>query len=255
MGRVTARRGVLRIDTANGSPVTRPDTIAAEEPLEVRVDKRPLAVTMRTPGHDLDLALGFLFTEGVIRSPEDVRTAQLCAGDQEPNTYNVVEVSLAAGVPAPVTDPSRNFYTTSSCGVCGKASIDAVRTRSAYPVAADPAQVSATTLTGLPGTLRKAQRTFESTGGLHAAGLFTVDGELIAVREDVGRHNAVDKVVGWALRDRRMAGIPVLAAVSAPSTLAVELADEVGLTVVGFLRGTTMNVYTRPDRITPPTAR
>jgi FdhD protein len=272
MGRVTARRGVLRIDTADGSPVTRPDTIAAEEPLEVRVDKRPLAVTMRTPGHDLDLALGFLFTEGVIRSPEDVRTAQLCAGNQEPNTYNVVEVSLAPGVPAPVTDPSRNFYTTSSCGVCGKASIDAVRTRSAYPVAADPVQVSATTLTGLPGALRRAQRTFESTGGLHAAGLFTAEGELVAVREDVGRHNAVDKVVGWALRARRlplsghvllvsgrasfeltqkasMAGIPILAAVSAPSTLAVELADEVGLTVVGFLRGTTMNVYTRPDRI------
>jgi FdhD protein len=278
MGRVTARRGVLRIDTADGSPVSRPDTIAAEEPLEVRVDKRPLAVTMRTPGHDLDLALGFLFTEGVIRSPEDVRTAQLCAGNQEPNTYNVVEVSLTPGVPAPVTDPSRNFYTTSSCGVCGKASIDAVRTRSAYPVAADPVQVSATTLTGLPGALRRAQRTFESTGGLHAAGLFTVEGELVAVREDVGRHNAVDKVVGWALRDRRlplsghvllvsgrasfeltqkasMAGIPILAAVSAPSTLAVELADEVGLTVVGFLRGTTMNVYTRPDRITPPAAR
>jgi FdhD protein len=272
MGRVTARRGVLRIDTADGSPVTRPDTIAAEEPLEVRVDKRPLAVTMRTPGHDLDLALGFLFTEGVIRSPEDVRTAQLCAGNEEPNTYNVVEVSLTEGVPAPLTDPSRNFYTTSSCGVCGKASIDAVRTRSVYPVAADPVRVAATTLTGLPGALRKAQRTFESTGGLHAAGLFTVEGELVAVREDVGRHNAVDKVVGWALRERRlplsghvllvsgrasfeltqkasMAGIPVLAAVSAPSTLAVELADEVGLTVVGFLRGTTMNVYTRPDRI------
>src|SRR3954463_6918966 len=269
MGRVTARRGVLRIDTAGGvggSAGTRPDTIAAEEPLEVRVDKRPLAVTMRTPGHDLDLALGFLFTEGVIRSPEDVRTAQLCAGDQEPNTYNVVEVSLAAGVPAPVTDPSRNFYTTSSCGVGGKASIDAVRTRSAYPVAADPAQVSATTLTGLPGTLRKAQRTFESTGGLHAAGLFTVDGELIAVREDVGRHNAVDKVVGWALLEGRLplseyalmvsgrggfeiiqkalvARIPLVASVSAPSNLAVKLARELGQTLVGFLRGRRFIVY------------
>jgi FdhD protein len=255
--------------------VTRPDTIAAEEPLEVRVDKRALAVTMRTPGNDLDLALGFLFTEGIVRSSDDVRTAQLCAGDQEPNTYNVVDVTLTPGVPAPLTDPSRNFYTTSSCGVCGKASIDAVRTRSAYPVEADPVEVSAATLTGLPGALRRAQRTFDTTGGLHAAGLFTVDGHLVAVREDVGRHNAVDKVVGWALRERRlplsghvllvsgrasfeltqkasMAGIPILAAVSAPSTLAVELADEVGLTLVGFLRGTTMNVYTRPDRITPP---
>jgi FdhD protein len=254
---------------------TRPDTIAAEEPLEVRVDRRPLAVTMRTPGHDLDLAIGFLLTEGVIRSADDVRTAQLCAGDQEPNTYNVVEVTLRPGVPAPLADPSRNFYTTSSCGVCGKASIDAVRTRSVFPVAADPAAVTPATLTGLPGTLRKAQRAFDTTGGLHAAGLFTVDGALVVVREDVGRHNAVDKVVGWAVRERRlplsghvllvsgrasfeltqkasMAGIPVLAAVSAPSTLAVELAEEVGLTLVGFLRGSTMNVYSRPDRVTPP---
>jgi len=269
---VTARRGVLRIDVSGGTSVTRPDTIAAEEPLEIRVDKRALSVTMRTPGHDLDLAIGFLLTEGVIRSTDDVRTAQLCAGDQAPNTYNVVDVVLAAGVPAPVTDPSRNFYTTSSCGVCGKASIEAVRTRSVYPVDADPARIDPTTLTSLPGVLRRAQRTFETTGGLHAAGLFTVDGRLVVVREDVGRHNAVDKVVGWAVRERRlplsghvllvsgrasfeltqkasMAGIPVLAAVSAPSTLAVELAEEVGLTLVGFLRGTTMNVYTRPDRI------
>ena len=274
MGRVTARRGVLRIDTAGRVAVTRPDTIAAEEPLEVRVDKRALAVTMRTPGNDVDLALGFLLTEGIIRSPEDVRTAQLCAGDQEPNTYNVVDVTLAAGVPAPLTDPSRNFYTTSSCGVCGKASIESVRTRSGYPVDADPVQVAATTLTGLPDALRRTQRTFDTTGGLHAAGLFTADGQLVTVREDIGRHNAVDKVVGWALRERRlplsghvllvsgrasfeltqkasMAGIPILAAVSAPSTLAVELADEVGLTLVGFLRGTSMNVYTRPDRIGP----
>jgi FdhD protein len=277
MGRVTARRGVLHIDAADGVTTTRPDTIVAEEPLELRVDRRPLAVTMRTPGHDLDLALGFLLTEGVIGSADDVRTAQLCAGSDEPNTYNVVEVALRPGVPAPVTDPSRNFYTTSSCGVCGKASIDAVRTRSVYPVATDPATVASTTLSGLPRALRKAQRTFDATGGLHAAGLFTVDGRLVVVREDVGRHNAVDKVVGWAVRERRlplsghvllvsgrasfeltqkasMAGIPVLAAVSAPSTLAVELAEEVGITLVGFLRGSTMNVYTRPDRIAAPAA-
>jgi FdhD protein len=181
-------------------------------------------------------------------------------------------VTLAPGVPAPVTDPSRNFYTTSSCGVCGKASIDAVRTRSIFPVDADPARIDPAMLTTLPDALRKAQRTFATTGGLHAAGLFTVDGQLVVAREDVGRHNAVDKVIGWAFRERRlplsghvllvsgrasfeltqkasMAGIPVLAAVSAPSTLAVELADEVGLTLIGFLRGTTMNVYTRPDRL------
>jgi FdhD protein len=282
MARVTARRSIVRIDTSdtdtsNPGPTRRPDTIAAEEPMEIRVGpvgepRPPLAVTMRTPGDDLDLALGFLLTEGIIRSADDVRTARLCAGTDEPNTYNVVDVTLAPGVPPPVTDPSRNFYTTSSCGVCGKASIDAVRTRSLFPVADDEVRVSARTLTTLPDVLRRAQRTFEATGGLHAAGLFTVDGQLITIREDVGRHNAVDKVIGWALRDHRlplsghvllvsgrasfeltqkasMAGIPVLAAVSAPSTLAVALAEEAGLTLVGFLRGTTMNVYARPDRV------
>jgi FdhD protein len=270
MARVTARRGILRI--TDGVRVSRPDTLAAEEPLEIRVDKRPLAVTMRTPGHDIDLALGFLLTEGVIRSTGDVRTAVLCAGDTAPNTYNVVDVTLAPGVPPPDTDPSRNFFTTSSCGVCGKASIDAVRTRSVYPVSADEVSVSAAVLSTLPDALRKAQRAFETTGGLHAAGLSTVDGGLVAVREDVGRHNAVDKVIGWALREHKlplaghvlmvsgrasfeltqkasMAGIPILAAVSAPSTLAAELAEEVGITLVGFLRGTSMNVYSRPDRI------
>jgi len=278
MPRVTARRPIVRIDALAGTAIKRPDTLAAEEPLEIRIGsaagpKRPLAVTMRTPGFDIELALGFLLTEGIIRSAADVRTAQLCAGDQEPNTYNVVDVTLADDVPAPDVDPTRNFYTTSSCGVCGKASIDAVRTRSIYPVADDPIKVTAQTLTSLPDLLREAQRTFATTGGLHAAGLFTADGELLVVREDVGRHNAVDKVIGWALRDERlpltghvllvsgrasfeltqkasMAGIPVLAAVSAPSSLAVELADDLGVTVVGFLRGSTMNVYSRPERIT-----
>jgi FdhD protein len=278
MARVTARMPIVRIDTIAGTATTRPDTLAGEEPMEIRIGtaagpKRPLAVTMRTPGHDIELALGFLLTEGVIRVPEDVRTAKLCASDQEPNTYNVVDVTLADHVPAPDVDPTRNFYTTSSCGVCGKASIDAVRTRSVYPVADDAVTVSAKTLTMLPDALREAQRTFATTGGLHAAGLFTGTGDLLVVREDVGRHNAVDKVIGWALHERRlplsghvllvsgrasfeltqkasMAGIPVLAAVSAPSSLSVELANQAGVTIVGFLRGPTMNVYTRPDRIT-----
>jgi FdhD protein len=268
---------IVRIDTTAGTATKRPDTLAAEEPMEIRIGtavgpKRPLAVTMRTPGYDIELALGFLLTEGIIRSPEDVRTAQLCAGDQEPNTYNVVDVTLADHVPAPDTDPTRNFYTTSSCGVCGKASIDAIRTRSIYPVADDVMTISAKMLTTLPDALREAQRTFATTGGLHAAGLFTSAGDLLVVREDVGRHNAVDKVIGWALREERlpltghvllvsgrasfeltqkasMAGIPLLAAVSAPSSLAVDLAAETGVTIVGFLRGPTMNVYTRPDRI------
>ncbi|MGN9812360.1 formate dehydrogenase accessory sulfurtransferase FdhD [Micromonospora sp. BQ11] len=283
MGRATDRRGVLRIDldaVAEGrTPVRRPDSLAGEEPLEIRVGaagpgrRRPLAVTMRTPGDDLDLAIGFLLTEGLIRSTDDVLTAQLCAGTDTPNTYNVVDVALAPGVPEPTADPARNFYTTSSCGVCGKASIDAVRTRSIFAVTDDPLRVPAAVLADLPERLRAAQRGFDRTGGLHAAGLFTADGELVVLREDVGRHNAVDKVVGWAVRERRlplaghvllvsgrasfeltqkawMAGLPLLAAVSAPSTLAADLADEAGITLVGFLRGRTMNVYAHPERVT-----
>lgn len=278
MGRVTDRRRITRIDaTLVDQRHERPDTLAAEEPLEIRVGwggrpGAPLAVTMRTPGDDLDLAVGFLLTEGIVRGVDDVRTARLCAGTGELDAYNVVEVVLADGVPAPVTDPRRNFYTTSSCGVCGKASIDAVRTRSQFPVAGDPVRVPAATLAALPDRLRDKQRVFARTGGLHAAGLFTATGDLIALREDVGRHNAVDKVVGWAARERRlplhshvllvsgrasfelaqkawMAGVPVLAAVSAPSTLAVALAEEAGMTLVGFLRGATMNVYAGGDRV------
>jgi FdhD protein len=277
MGRVTARRGVVRIDLEQSSAIRRPDTLTAEEPLEIRVGpagapRPPLAVTMRTPGHDIDLAIGFLLTEGIIARDEDVYTAQLCAGDNEPNTYNVVDVALAPGVAPPQVDPTRNFYTTSSCGVCGKASIDAVRIRSTYDVAADPMTVDAKTLAKLPDALRTAQKTFSATGGLHAAGLFTTAGDLVVAREDVGRHNAVDKVIGWAVREGRlplsghvllvsgrasfeltqkasMAGIPMLAAVSAPSTLAADLADDAGLTLIGFLRGSTMNVYTRPERV------
>ncbi|MEV0132172.1 formate dehydrogenase accessory sulfurtransferase FdhD [Dactylosporangium sp. NPDC050688] len=254
-----------------------PDTLVAEEPLEIRVGvvgtpRPPLAVTMRTPGDDLDLAIGFLLTEGIITAAGDVRTAQLCAGDQEANTYNVVDVTLTAGVPTPQVDPARNFYTTSSCGVCGKASIDAVRTRSRFDLAADDVRIAPAVLAALPEALREGQRAFNTTGGLHAAGLFTADGRLVCLREDVGRHNAVDKVVGWAVRQGRlplaghvlmvsgrasfelcqkawMAGIPVLAAVSAPSTLAVDLAAEAGLTLVGFLRGQTFNVYAGGQRV------
>ncbi|MEO3776823.1 formate dehydrogenase accessory sulfurtransferase FdhD [Micromonospora sp. B11E3] len=287
MGRATDRRSVLRVDldaAADGrATVRRPDNLAVEEPLEIRVGpggpgrRRPLAVTMRTPGDDLDLAIGFLLTEGLIRSDADVHTAQLCAGAETPNTYNVVDVVLTRGVPEPSVDPARNFYTTSSCGVCGKASIDAVRTRSPFAVAGDPLTVPATLLAELPDRLRAAQRAFDRTGGLHAAGLFTADGELVVLREDIGRHNAVDKLVGWAVRQRRlplaghlllvsgrasfeltqkawMAGIPLLAAVSAPSTLAADLADEAGMTLVGFLRGRTMNVYTAAHRVSAGSA-
>ena len=256
---------------------TRPDTVAAEEPLEIRLAGTPLAVTMRTPGHDFDLVHGFLTTEGVIGSEADVAALRYCDSvDAEGrNTYNVVDVDLAPGVEAPDTALDRNFYTSSSCGVCGKASIDAIRTKTRFDVAGDATRIELATLLTLPDRLRAAQEVFDRTGGLHAAGLFTAAGELVALREDVGRHNAVDKVIGDAVRAGRlplggsvlmvsgrasfeltqkaaMAGIPVLAAVSAPSSLAVELARDVGITLIGFLRGDGCNVYTCPDRLVVP---
>ena len=268
------RHPVLRMG-ADRPATRRPDSLAAEEPMELRVGGRALAVTMRTPGHDVELAHGFLLTEGVVTAAADVATARWCDSVDETgaNTYNVLDVALAAGVAPPEAGVERNFYTTSSCGVCGKASLDAVRLRSRFSPAGDPGRVADTTLYRLPDALREAQRLFDSTGGLHAAGLFTHDGEPVVVREDVGRHNAVDKVLGWALLNGRipaagcvlmvsgrasfelvqkavMAGVPVLAAVSAPSSLAVSLAVEAGMTLVGFLRGQTMNLYAGAERIT-----
>ncbi|GAA2880110.1 formate dehydrogenase accessory sulfurtransferase FdhD [Pseudonocardia halophobica] len=273
MGRLTARRPVLRL-AADGSQRRRPDTLAVEEPLELRVDGAPLTVTMRTPGHDVELAHGFLLTEGVIGAATDLLTARYCDSvDAEGrNTYNVLDVALAPGVEPPDTSVERNFYTTSSCGVCGKASLDAVKLKSRFSPAHDQVRVPWEVVGTLPDRLREAQKVFDSTGGLHAAGLFEPDGSLLVTREDVGRHNAVDKVLGHALLEGRvpaagtvlqvsgrasfelvqkavMAGVPVLAAVSAPSSLAVELADEAGLTLVGFLRGGSGNVYTHPERI------
>lgn len=275
MGRVTAREPVLRI--RDGNPDTRPDTLIVEEPLEIRLAGSPLSVTMRTPGDDFDLAMGFLLTEGVIGAQDDVVTIRYCAGATEEgyNTYNVLDVALAAGVSPPETALSRNFYTTSSCGVCGKASLEAVRTVSRWTVHEDAPRFSTEVLAALPDRLRSAQRLFHRTGALHAAGLFTTSGELLALREDVGRHNAVDKLLGWALRSEQvplrgtvllvsgrasfeltqkalMAGIPALAAVSAPSSLSVDLASDAGMTLVGFLRGRSMNVYSGAHRITVP---
>ncbi len=275
MGRVTERRRVVRI--RNGVAGVRPDTLVAEEPLEIRLNGKPLAITMRTPGDDFALAVGFLVSEGVLGAASEVRAVTYCEGADEDgvNTYNVVNVQLAAGVPVPDITLERNVYTTSSCGLCGKASLDAVRTATRFPgaAAADPVRVPAELLGKLPDRLRAAQKVFDRTGGLHAAGLFSAQGELLDVREDVGRHNAVDKVVGRALQGGLlpltgavllvsgrasfelaqkavMAGIPVLAAVSAPSSLAVDLALESGLTLVGFLRGADMNVYAGEERIT-----
>jgi len=273
------RGGTAQATPVSAARATRVDTLIVEEPLELRVGGRPLAVTMRTPGDDIDLVHGFLATEGVIRAREDVAVARYCAGstlDAESgvpqNTYNVIDVTLAPHVQPPSASVERNFYTTSSCGICGKASIDAIRTQARYDTRPDPVGVGAATVSALPGKLRVEQTAFERTGGLHAAGLFDADGSVLCVREDVGRHNAVDKVVGWALRAGRlpltgtllmvsgrasfelaqkalMAGIPVLAAVSAPSSLAVELAEEAGMTLAGFVRGSRMNLYSRPDRI------
>jgi FdhD protein len=230
---------------------------------------------MRTPGHDFDLVHGFLATEGVITGPADVAGLRYCDSvDAEGrNTYNVVDVELAPGVAVPDSALDRRFVTSSACGVCGKATIDAIRGRSRFDLTRDTVRLPLDRLLGLPARLREAQQLFDKTGGLHAAGLVGTDGGLVACREDVGRHNAVDKVIGDAVRAGRlpltghvlvlsgragfeltqkaaMAGIPVVAAVSAPSSLAVELAGEVGMTLVGFLRGDGANVYTCPERLT-----
>ncbi|QIK62496.1 formate dehydrogenase accessory sulfurtransferase FdhD [Leucobacter viscericola] len=278
MSRIAARRRVTRM-TVGGPVSQRADFLTVEEPLEIRVFGKSLAVTMRTPGHDVELAAGFLVSEGVIHHAEHYSTARYCAGAtvDDGNTYNVLDVTLAPGVAPPDPSLERNFYTTSSCGLCGKASIDAVHTASHYTVDKDPLSIDAAKLETFPDLLRAEQAVFDRTGGLHAAALFDgTTGEMLVLREDVGRHNAVDKVVGWALMHDRlparncvlmvsgrasfeltqkalMAGIPMLAAVSAPSSLAADLANDVGMTLVGFLRGPSMVVYSRADRITNET--
>lgn len=312
MGRVTTREAILKLggsagdgSSGGGVGVRSRDTLAAEEPLEIRVAGKQIAVTMRTPGDDFDLVAGYLVGEGVIRSSEQVTRMRFCgdsacsgpvglhdhdapvieglhihdpythAVDADPHThdlYNIVDVDLAPGTALPLWSLDRTTYTTSACGVCGKSSIEAVRANAHWSVESDPVRISPQTLYSLPKTLRRGQKLFAKTGGLHAAGLFTSDGELVCVREDVGRHNAVDKVVGWALRADRLplrghllavsgrasfelvqkagaAGIPLLAAVSAPSSLAVELARESGMTLAGFVRGESANVYAGAERI------
>lgn len=278
MGRLTSRRRVAHLSAVGAETVVagRVETVVVEEPLEIRINGSPVTVTMRTPGSDFELARGFLLTEGVIHDRADVATVRYCRGAEQDgvNTYNTLDVTLQPGMQMPDVDVTRNFYTTSSCGVCGKASLEAVWLSSRHSPGDDPTVVSAATLTGLPDTLRAAQKVFARTGGLHGAALFDPDGTMLAVREDVGRHNAVDKVIGWAVEAGRipltgsvllvsgrasfeltqkavMAGIPVLAAVSAPSSLAVDLAAQSGLTLVAFLRGDSLNVYSRPDRVLP----
>jgi FdhD protein len=257
------------------------DEAAAEEPLEIRVlpanaregERYRIAVTMRTPGSDFELAAGFLASEGLLRGAEDVRRIEYCAEPGEPQEFNIVNVRLAPGVPFDAERYRRNVYTTSSCGVCGKAAIEQITTT----VARRPVgrfQISPTTLGSLPERVRPSQRVFGRTGGLHAAGLFRPDGELLLAREDVGRHNAVDKLVGMRLLARALpdsntillvtgragfelvqkaavAGIPFLAAIGAPSTLAIALAREQGMTLVGFLREDRFNIYAGAERVGP----
>jgi len=250
------------------------DSLATEEPMEIRLDapgmeQRQVAVTMRTPGNDFELAAGFLLTEGLVAATGDVRSVRYCSVPREEQQYNVVTVDLARPYDADLLQ--RNFYTTSSCGICGKASLDSISVRCA-PVADGPS-VSEAVVVELPERLRDAQRLFDRTGGLHAAGLFDTEGRLLELREDVGRHNAVDKLVGQALlagtlplservlmvsgrlsfeivQKAAVAGIPVVCAVSAPSSLAVDAGRRFGMTLVGFLRGSRFNIYTGPERIT-----
>jgi FdhD protein len=271
MGRVTRNLPVLRV--APHGVQRRSDLVAVEEPLEIRINGEPFVVTMRTPGDDIDLVHGLLHSEGVIHGAPDITLARYCAGagPDGANTYNVLDISLAEGVPSPAAAARRSVVTTSACGLCGATSIEQVLRQSRYPLPRD-LRVPPGVLRSAPMLLREQQRAFAKTGGVHAAGLLSLDGTMQCVREDVGRHNAVDKVVGWAIRQERLpladtilvvsgrasyeltqkavlAGIPMLAAVSAPSSLAVDLAAEAGLTLVGFVRGESMNVYTRPERI------
>jgi FdhD protein len=247
------------------------DALAREEPLEIRINGVPVAVLMRTPGHDEDLGHGFLITERVVNSPADIASVRHCTNLPDAAAEdNVLLVALREGVALDLERLRRNIYSNSSCGLCGKATIEAA-VAVAGPVD-DPVRVPHAVLYALPNRLRREQPVFDATGGLHAAGLFDAAGELLAIREDVGRHNAVDKTVGWAVRSGRFppagtilmvsgrasfeivqkaaaARIPVVAAVSAPSSLAVESAQALGITLAGFLRGEGMNVYAGPQRI------
>jgi len=261
----------------DGRVRVRPDALATEEPMEIRLlagqRKKTVAVTMRTPGADFELAAGFLYGEGIIDSPEDILKISYCVDsdlDAE-QQYNIVNVELRGGREFDLRPLERHFYTTSACGVCGKASLEQLELRGCPVMPAGP-EVPAEVINTLPEKLREAQGLFDATGGLHAAALFDSKGELLALREDVGRHNATDKLIGWALLEGRLplldhivlvsgrssfeilqkcltAGVPVVCAISAPSSLAVDVAREFGMTLVGFLRGGRFNVYTGSDRI------
>jgi FdhD protein len=266
---------------ADGRERRRGDDLATEEPLEIRLvagaATERLAVTMRTPGNDFELAAGFLHGEGIVTHREALREISYCTDPEldAAQQYNVVNVRLDGPAMPDLRGLERHFYTSSACGVCGKASLDAIELRGC-PLPSPGPRVDAEVVYGLPDKLRAAQGLFESTGGLHAAGLFTAEGELECLREDVGRHNAVDKLVGWALLEGRLplagrvllvsgrasfeimqkalaAGVPMVCAVSAPSSLAVDVAERFGMTLAGFVRGRRFNLYSGPERVLLPT--
>lgn len=260
-----------------GKKRPKSDVLATEEPMEVRLiigeSRQTVAVTMRTPGNDFELAAGFLHGEGIVSSRDDVKKISYCTDpdvDAE-QLYNIVNVELHAGVTVDIRPLERNFYTTSACGVCGKASLEQLELRGCPMIPPGPV-VPAETVYSLPEKLRERQSLFDSTGGLHAAALFDANGELLALREDVGRHNATDKLIGWALMEGRLplsegivmvsgrssfeilqkclqAGVPMVCAISAPSSLAVDVAREFGMTLIGFLRGEKFNLYSGAERI------
>ena len=265
----------------DGVPEAVADYVAVEEPLEIRLGystpdgraTRSVSITMRTPGNDRELAAGFLYTEAIIRRPEDIASIETC-GPPAPDSgnHNVIRVDLLPDVTVDLGKLQRHFYTTSSCGVCGKTSLDAIRVALAEPFTNVDTRFSRAVLTTIPDRLRQAQHTFEETGGLHAAAAFNSQGDLSVTMEDVGRHNAVDKVVGSLLLNKELpanelglmvsgrasfelmqktlvAGMPLLAAVSAPSSLAVQLAVEFNMSLIGFLRGNTFNIYAGEERI------
>ena len=261
----------------DGKMRVRPDTLATEEPMEIRLitggERQTVAVTMRTPGADFELAAGFLYGEGIVKSPDDIAKSSYCVDSDldAAQQYNIVNVELRGGREYDLRPLERHFYTSSACGVCGKASLEQLELRGCPVVPSGP-EVSAETLYSLPEKLREAQGLFDATGGLHAAALFDAEGNLIALREDVGRHNATDKLVGWALLENKLplaghlvmvsgrssfeilqkcltAGVPFVCAISAPSSLAVDVAREFGMTLVGFLRDRRFNVYAGHERL------
>ncbi|MBX3252951.1 MAG: formate dehydrogenase accessory sulfurtransferase FdhD [Chitinophagaceae bacterium] len=266
----------------NGRRQAEKDLLAVEEPMEIRLDhgsvaerrSQPISVTMRTPGNDFELALGFLFTEAIISSADDVHMIRYCTDMQtHENRNNIVRVYLKENVVVDIDRLKRNFYTSSSCGVCGKESIESVRIQ-CNPVLQTGIQVLPETILSLPGTLRKKQNVFEYTGGLHASALFDLSGNLILLREDIGRHNALDKLIGAAhagknrqadpacgilllsgrasfelLQKAAMASVPIVCAVGAPSSLAVQIAKAFGITLIGFLRDERFNIYCGEERI------